>query len=274
MVGALSRRSMKAMKPLSSYFPAFAKAMERPWSPLDPEGNIVMVVAENRLLSERFLERLQRCAPPTRTEQLYYSDFRGTPPLREAVANFMTKHITQTHAVGAEHLALGNGAGTVLDNLFHCLADDGDGVMLPVPLYPTFLNDLQVRCGLRPTFVQTDAENGYFPTVQQLEAAADSAAADGRWGRYPRVLLLTNPTNPLGTVIDPAAYTEAIRWAVDRGMHVVSGKLRKSNYCGTPAAAAAARARNRRDIYYNIHTYVLDRNLMCLNVLGWRIAFV
>ena len=29
---ALSRRAMAAMKPLSSYFPAYARAMERPWS--------------------------------------------------------------------------------------------------------------------------------------------------------------------------------------------------------------------------------------------------
>lgn len=99
------------MKPLSSYFPAFAKAMERPWSALDTDGNLVMVVAENRLLSERFLERLRRCDPPTDTSALYYSDFRGTLPLREAMAGFMSRHITEA-PIGPEHIALGNGAGT------------------------------------------------------------------------------------------------------------------------------------------------------------------
>ena len=256
MVGALSRRSMAAMKPLSSYFPAFARAMERPWSAADPGGNVVMVVAENRLLSESFLERLQRCSPPA-TEALYYSDFRGTLPLRDALARFMSRHITDA-PVDATQLALSNGVGTTLDHLFHCLCDEADGVMLPAPLYPTFLNDLTVRCRLRPTIVPTDAAHDYFPTVRQLETAAQ-AAAEGRWGRFPRVLLLTNPSNPLGTVIDPAAYTDAIRWvrpcpppapallpprppnlshsrsaaersaprpqAVERGMHVVSDEI-------------------------------------------------
>eukprot|EP01047_Picozoa_sp_COSAG01_P018957 COSAG01_NODE_1040_length_11961_cov_22.590794_6_plen_200_part_00 len=180
--GALSRRSLKAMKPLSSYFPAFARAMERPWSPFDPGGNIVMVVAENRLLSDRFLERLRRCEPPSSTEQLYYSDFRGTLPLRSAIAGFMTRHIVTDSLISAEDLALSNGAGTALDHLFHCLADEGEGVLLPAPLYPTFLNDLQVRCGLRPTFVETDAANGYFPTVTQLETAAATATAGGGGG--------------------------------------------------------------------------------------------
>ena len=66
--------------------------------------------------------------------------------------------------------------------------------------------------------------NGYFPTVEQLEAAA-TGAAEGRWGRLPRVLLLTNPSNPLGTVIEPQAYADAIGWAVDKGMHVGSDEI-------------------------------------------------
>lgn len=143
--GRLSWRSQAALKPLSSYFPAFAKAMERPWTAADPGGNIVMLVAENRLLSGQFMERLRRCAPPEQLDLLYYSDFRGTLPLREAVSNFMTRRITTAdHPVLPEHLALGNGCGTVIDHLFHCLCDPGDGVIVPAPLYPTFLNDLQV----------------------------------------------------------------------------------------------------------------------------------
>lgn len=106
--------------------------------------------------------------------------------------------------------------------------------MLPTPLYPTFLNDLQVRCGLRPTFVPTDAANGYFPTVEQLEIAANGAA-EGRWGRLPRVLLLTNPSSPLGTVIEPEAYADAVSWAVEKGMHVVSDV----NTHAQPAVACA-----------------------------------
>ena len=105
----LSRRSIRAKKPLSSYFPAFSKAMERPWTPEDTDGNIVMVVAENRLSSHTFMSRLQQCEVPKTLDLLYYSDFRGTLPLREALGDFMSEHITKKFAVKAENLAISNG---------------------------------------------------------------------------------------------------------------------------------------------------------------------
>ena len=47
MVGALSRRSMAAMKPLSSYFPAFAAAMERPWYAIPPRALAGLMAPSN-----------------------------------------------------------------------------------------------------------------------------------------------------------------------------------------------------------------------------------
>jgi len=114
------------------------------------------------------------------------------------------------------------GVGSTLDTLFHCLCDDSDGVLLPGPLYPTFINDLQARCNVAPIVVPTCAANDYFPTVEDLENAANRTESRGT---DPRVLLLTNPSNPLGTVADPVAYAAAISWAVERGLHVVSDEI-------------------------------------------------
>eukprot|EP00929_Paragymnodinium_shiwhaense_P081679 TRINITY_DN42808_c0_g1_i1.p1 TRINITY_DN42808_c0_g1~~TRINITY_DN42808_c0_g1_i1.p1 ORF type:complete len:472 (-),score=99.93 TRINITY_DN42808_c0_g1_i1:205-1620(-) len=224
----LSRRAAHNLKPLSSYFPQFAQAMERPWTVDDPDGCIVMVVAENRLMTDTFLERLHRCAPAAKLD-MYYGHFRGSVQLRESLARFMSRHITRT-AVSAEDLACGNGCGTVIDNLFHCLCDDGDAVLLPAPYYPTFINDLEAKCGLVPVPVPGKADNGFFPTPADLETAAAESA---KGGHAPKALLLTNPTNPLGTVIDEAAYKAAIDWAVKRGMHVVSDEIYAASVFGS-----------------------------------------
>lgn len=50
--GHLSQRSARATQPSLSYFNAFLKAKERLWTPEDPEGNIVLSVAENRLSAD------------------------------------------------------------------------------------------------------------------------------------------------------------------------------------------------------------------------------
>lgn len=215
----LSRRAQRNLQPLSSYFPQFEQAMQRPWTPSDPDGCIVMVVAENRLASDMFLERLHRCQPADKGD-LYYSNFRGTPRFRESIAHFMSRCVvSKANPIAADNLAVGNGCGTVLDNLFYSLCDAGDSVLIPAPLYPTFTNDLEAKCELKPVIVRTKAERGYFPTPAELDEAAASAPS------APRALLLTNPTNPLGTVFAPGAYAEAIRWAVKRGMHAVSDEI-------------------------------------------------
>lgn len=79
--------------------------------------------------------------------------------------------------------------------------------------------------------MQTDSDRDYFPSAAQLEAAAVAAAARGT---TPRALLLTNPTNPFGTVIEPTQYAEAVDWAVDRGIHVVSDEIYACSIFGDP----------------------------------------
>lgn len=35
------------------------------------------------------------------------------------------------------------GCSALLDNLFWCICDEGDGILIPAPYYPAFDNDLQ-----------------------------------------------------------------------------------------------------------------------------------
>ena len=187
-----------------------------------------MVIAENRLMSSRFLDRWNERATPSMAS-LYYSDFRGTAQLRDAMAQYMTRHVTKRHAVEVEHLALGNGVGSVLDTLFHVLCDEGDACLLPAPLYPTFINDLESRANLHVQVVPTTREDAYFPTTAALDAAR---VASRSAGHPPKVLLLTNPTNPFGTVWRAEDMLRAIEWATEHGMHVVSDEIYAASIFG------------------------------------------
>jgi 1-aminocyclopropane-1-carboxylate synthase len=46
--------------------------------------------------------------------------------------------------VDPQHLSVLSGVGAVLDLLFQCIAEPGDGVLIPAPYYPAFDNDLRV----------------------------------------------------------------------------------------------------------------------------------
>jgi 1-aminocyclopropane-1-carboxylate synthase len=163
----------------------------------------------------------------------------------------------------AADLYLACGAGAILDLLFHLVASPGDGVLIPAPYYPTFDTDLSTRDAAVPVPVYLNGlEDGLDrssaaassssaaaaaaaaaagplagrPSLsQQLDAAAgaweaaqaaSSRGGGGGGGRARvRALLLTNPSNPLGTVLKRAQLLEMARWAHARGVHLVCDEI-------------------------------------------------
>lgn len=61
-----------------------------------------------------------------------------------------------------------------------------------------------------------------FPTVRDLDEAY---AMSNKAGRAPKILLLCNPSNPLGVVFPEGEVRDAILWATGRGMHVISDEI-------------------------------------------------
>lgn len=89
------------------------------------------------------------------------------------------------------------------------------GVLIPAPYYPAFDNDLAVRNSVRPLPVHLSPDT---PLAAQLDAAADAAAARG----HPvKALLVSNPSNPLGTVLAEGEVREMLAWCLRRRIHFV-----------------------------------------------------
>ena len=100
--------------------------------------------------------------------------------------------------------------------LFWCLCEPGDGVIVPAPFYPAFINDMCVRAGCVPVPAPTldvDLASGSVgcgvprPSLVRLTESALTRAYDEgvrRTGRPPKVLLLCNPHNPLGCCLSRA----------------------------------------------------------------------
>jgi histidinol-phosphate/aromatic aminotransferase/cobyric acid decarboxylase-like protein len=53
-------------------------------------------------------------------------------------------HALQGVQVDPQHLSVLSGVGAVLDLMFQCISEPGDGVLIPAPYYPAFDNDLRV----------------------------------------------------------------------------------------------------------------------------------
>jgi aspartate/methionine/tyrosine aminotransferase len=178
---------------------------------------VPLCVAENKLASDLLLAKMSTCrdVPPS---VLGYDRMRGSDAFRAALVDFMGRMFLGRRFSPEQVLVLA-GAGTVLEILFHVIADPGDGVLIPTPSYPGFWLDLETRDELSVIPVPTESADGFRLTPARLDAALAAAP------RPVRALLFTSPDNPLGRVYSRAEIQSVIDWARGAGIHLVMDEI-------------------------------------------------
>jgi aspartate/methionine/tyrosine aminotransferase len=149
---------------------------------------------------------------------LGYDAMIGNVDFRTKLAAFLGRELLG-RSVKPEQLAVLSGAGTVLELLFHAIADAGDGVLVPTPSYAGFWADLETRDELKIVPVATTSTTGFRLTIEALDAAVANA------GCPIRALLFTTPDNPLGRVYARESLAEILSWAQARDIHVVFDEI-------------------------------------------------
>jgi len=234
----LSQRARRLIEspPMAAYILEHFARLELGWDPTTrPDGYIPLCVAENKRRTTALLAALAKYRDvPARV--LGYDAMTGNVEFREHLAAFMGRTFLG-RSFAAENLAVVAGAGSVLELLFHAIADEGEGVLVPTPSYAGFWADLETRDGLTIVRVDCASTDGFALTTQRLDAALATA------GRPVRALLFTNPDNPLGRVASRETLLEILRWADDRGIHVVFDEIYALSVFGPAPFVSAASLR-------------------------------
>lgn len=218
--------------------PEYLRAhFERNQLPFDaaarPDGYIPLCVAENALVFDLLRAKMDECREVT-APWLGYQSMTGAPRFKEQLARFMSRKILGRE-VRPEHVAALAGAGSVLEIVFHALADAGDAVLVPTPSYAGFWLDLETRDELSIVPVHTSSREGFRLTPEKLEGAMAAS------NRPVRALLFTSPNNPLGTVYAPGELDEILRFAERAGIHVVFDEIYALSVFGpTPFRSVAS----------------------------------
>jgi aspartate/methionine/tyrosine aminotransferase len=142
-----------------------------------------------------------------------YTPTGGLPELREALA-VKTRRDSGLE-VTAGQILVTNGGKQAIANSFAVLCDPGDEALVLAPYWTTYPEVIALAGGV-PVVVSTDETTGFRATVDQLEAAVTDRT---------KVLLFVSPSNPTGAVY-PRDEIEAIgRWAVGRGLWVLTDEI-------------------------------------------------
>jgi aspartate/methionine/tyrosine aminotransferase len=180
----------------------------------NPDGYIGVCVAENKLVWDLLRPKLTAARPSLPHKAICYDEMIGSRYFREQLSAFMSRTFLKREFDPA-HIAVMAGTGSVLEIVFHNLADSGDAVLVPTPSYAGFWADLETRDELNIVPVHTRSADGFTLTEALLDAAFESSE------RPVKALLFTNPSNPLGTIASVEELEMVMRWTEQRGIHLV-----------------------------------------------------
>ncbi|KAI9110112.1 hypothetical protein K1719_019153 [Acacia pycnantha] len=216
----------------SAYFDGW-KAYERdPFHPTNnPHGVLQMGLAENQLCFDLIQEWIRNnpkasiCTPEGLhhfSDIAIFQDYHGLPKFREGVANLMSKVRGGRVKFDPDRIVMSGGATGANEMIMFCLADPGDAFLLPTPYYPAFVRDLCWRTGVQIVPVHCDSSNNFKITRSALEEAYKKAQEDNL---NVKGLLMTNPSNPLGTTLDKKTLKSLVSFINEKNIHLVCDEI-------------------------------------------------
>ncbi len=142
---------------------------------------------------------LARVGQALERDTLGYTLALGMPALRERIARYYLEKYGVTVEPERVVVTTGSSAGFVL--AFLTLFDVGARVALPSPGYPCYRHVLNAL-GQVPVPLVTDEASRWMPTADHIDKAAREHRISG--------LIVASPSNPTGTMLEPARLAELI----------------------------------------------------------------
>ncbi|CAL8164587.1 unnamed protein product [Prunus armeniaca] len=226
----------------SSYFLGWQEYENNPYHEVqNTKGIIQMGLAENQLsfdILESWLAKnpdaagFKRSGESIFAELALFQDYHGLPAFKKALVDFMAEIRGNKVTFDPNHLVLTAGATSANETLIFCLANPGEAVLIPTPYYPGFDRDLKWRTGVEIVPIHCTSSNDFQITETALQEAYQAAQK-----RNLRVkgVLVTNPSNPLGTTMTRSELNLLLSFVEDKGIHLISDEIYSGTVFSSPS---------------------------------------
>jgi len=159
-----------------------------------------------------------------------YSDSKGHLFIREAVAQFIDRRDNTLERKGVlsdpDNIFLTDGASEGAKNIIELLIKDRmDGIMIPIPQYPLYSATIR-RCGGRQVNYYLNEDMGWLLTKNELEESYAKAQAENI---NIRAIVVINPGNPTGAVLNKKCIDEIVSFASEKGIAIIADEVYQEN---------------------------------------------
>ncbi|KAJ1414570.1 Pyridoxal phosphate-dependent transferase, major domain [Sesbania bispinosa] len=268
----------------SSYFLGWQEYEKNPYDEVqNPKGIIQMGLAENQLsfdLLESWLAKnpdvagLKRDGESIFRELALFQDYHGLPSFKKALVDFMAEIRGNKVTFDPNHIVLTAGATSANETLMFCLAEEGDAFLLPTPYYPGFDRDLKWRTGVEIVPIQCTSSNNFQITESTLKQAHEEAE---KKNLRVKGVLVTNPSNPLGTTMSRSELNLLVDFIKDKNMHLISDEIYSGTVFSSPGFVSVMeilKDRNDLDGYVWNRVHVVYSLSKDLGLPGFRVGAI
>ncbi|MED6156483.1 acetyl-CoA synthetase [Stylosanthes scabra] len=231
----------------SPYFEGWKAYEDDPFHPIkNPNGVIQMGLAENQLscdLVQQWITSNPEASICTAEgvhefkDVANFQDYHGLPLFRQGVAKLMGRTRGNRVRFDPDRIVMSGGATGAHEVTAFCLADPGEAFLVPTPYYPGFDRDLRWRTGVKLLPVICESTNNFKLTKKALESALEKAKEDNITVKG---LLITNPSNPLATIMDRETLKMVVKFINHNHIHLVSDEIYAATVFSNPGFTSIA----------------------------------
>ncbi len=185
-----------------------------------------------------------------------YDKVPGLVELREQICEKLKRDNNLDYTL--DEIVVTNGAKQGVTNTCFALLNDGDEVLIPSPYYVSYPEIVKLAGGI-PVFVETKRENDFKITGDEIEAAATDRT---------KMIILCNPSNPLGTVCTREELADIAEVCVRRGIYMMSDEVYETICFADEFVSMADVSPEAKDM-----TIIVNGLSKSAPMTGWRIGY-
>ncbi len=186
-----------------------------------------------------------------------YTPAAGIVELKEAISEKLKRDNGLDYKPG--QITVGNGAKHVLYNIFQAILDPGDEVIVPIPYWVSYPEQVLLADG-KPVYIEGTEENEFKITPEQLSHAITERT---------QALIINSPSNPTGSVYSKEELQAIADVCIEKGILMISDEIyEKLIYDGVEHISVASLSEEA----YN-HTIVVNGMSKPYSMTGWRIGY-
>lgn len=185
-----------------------------------------------------------------------YTPAGGLPKLKEAIQQKLERDEGLRYELN--EIMVASGAKHALYNLFQSILDEGDEVIIPIPFWVSYPEQVKLAGG-EPVYVTTDESTEFKVTADQLDSVLSHKT---------KAIILNTPSNPTGAIYSREELQAVADWAVQHQIIVVSDEIYETLVYDGEHISIAALGEDIKKL-----TVIINGVSKSHSMTGWRIGY-